>query len=249
MKHNYNHIYVGEYNSFAVKVLEQALSSPSKYPSIYLIGDWGYGKTTLLRAFKGSAIARGRSAVFYSASKFMEELFKSMKCCHTLEFRESLCGVDVLILDDIEILKNKSGTQNILLEILDSREERGKLTVFSSFLIPHNNIYLNNALTNRLRQFMTIHLMKPDQNEWPSIVRWLVKDLHLSCSEDIIESLCSRTYRDIGDIKFWIMRLKIAEDIFNVKLTLEDVQTILVSKNGSDPYYDLSVFIKRRSRE
>lgn len=219
MKHHYENIYVGEYNFFAIQALEQAFANPSKYLSLYLIGDWGYGRTTLLKAFKELVIAQNKTAVFYSVSKFMEDLLESIRNEKSSEFKKYLYEVDVLILDNIELLKDKSGTQSAWVEILDKREEQGKLTVVSSFLTPQNMSHMERPILNRLDLAMAIHIMKPNEDEWPRIIDWFLKDLNFSCSLDIIDYLYSRSYRDIGNVKFTLIKLKFLEEILHEKLT------------------------------
>jgi DNA replication protein DnaC len=107
--------------------------------NILILGKTGTGKTFLLNCIANQYISQGVEVCYLTAYRLNQELLNYH--LSSIEDKEvimdSLCTVDVLIIDDLgtePILKNV--TQEYLFVVLNERKQRAKTTIVSSNLTP-----------------------------------------------------------------------------------------------------------------
>ena len=132
---------VGKPNEFAhacARRVAEAPSSPGFNP-LFLYGGVGLGKTHLMHAIAWELVARGNSGVgravsvaYMSAEKFMYRFIAAIRSQSTMEFKEQLRSVDVLMIDDLQFLIGKDNTQEEFFHTFNALVDAGKQIVVSA---------------------------------------------------------------------------------------------------------------------
>jgi chromosomal replication initiator protein len=119
-------------NEGAWKVARQIVAGVLPPPGpIVFCGPEGSGKSHLLDGMARELCERGERVVCQSAGRLSLELIEALWSDQVERFRERVTGCDALLLDSIETLAGRDGTQNELVRAILARSSRGKLVVLA----------------------------------------------------------------------------------------------------------------------
>src|SRR5207237_608956 len=121
------------------------------YNPLFVYGGSGLGKTHLMHAIGHAVIARHpKKRVAYATSeKFTNEFINSIRAQKGEEFRERYRRIDVLLIDDIQFIAGKEGTQEEFFHTFNAIHEEGKQIVMSSDRPPKAITQLDDRLRAR----------------------------------------------------------------------------------------------------
>src|SRR5262245_16545801 len=105
---------VGSSNQFAHAACRAVAEAPSRsYNPLFIYGGVGLGKTHLMHAVGQYVLQHDRNLklTYISSERFMNEMINAVRYDRVLDFRERYRSVDVLLVDDIQFLAGKEGTQ------------------------------------------------------------------------------------------------------------------------------------------
>ena len=113
-KYTFDNFIVGSSNKFPHAVAVSVSQSPgTKYNPFFIYGDVGLGKTHLMQAI-GNEIKRNdpsAKVMYVTSEKFTNEMIQAIRSDRNEEFRQKYRNVDVLLIDDIQFIGDKEGTQ------------------------------------------------------------------------------------------------------------------------------------------
>jgi chromosomal replication initiator protein len=100
---------VGRANELAHKAAVEVATAaePLPYNPLYLHGSVGLGKSHLLHAIAHAGRAAGRRVVYLTAERFMYGFVQALKAQSAIAFKETLRGIDILLIDDLQFLQGK----------------------------------------------------------------------------------------------------------------------------------------------
>ena len=131
---------VGSSNQFAHAASRAVAEAPSRsYNPLYVYGGVGLGKTHLMHAVGRYVLEhnRGFRLTYISSERFMNEMINAVRYDRILDFRERYRSVDVLLIDDIQFLAGKEGTQTEFFHTFNALYDAQKQIVISSDCPPH----------------------------------------------------------------------------------------------------------------
>ena len=146
---------VGKPNEFAYACARRVAERPSSpgFNPLFLYGGVGLGKTHLMHAI-GLELSRkdGQPAqvAYMSAEKFMYRFIAAIRSQSTMEFKEQLRSVDVLMVDDLQFLIGKDNTQEEFFHTFNALVDAGKQIVVSADKSPSDLSGLEDRLRTRL---------------------------------------------------------------------------------------------------
>lgn len=152
-KYTFDTFVVGPSNQFVTAAAKSVAENPgASFNPLFIYGGVGLGKTHLLHAI-GNYITETKphlNVVYVTIEKFMNELIESIqnnKRGANIDFRAKYRNADVLIVDDIQFISNRTGTQEEFFHTFNELHEHGKQIIISSDR-PISDI---NPLEERLR--------------------------------------------------------------------------------------------------
>jgi len=156
---------VGEANrlAHAAAVSLAGRTCPRSSSPLFLHGPCGVGKTHLLQAVAGAVRELSIGAVVYtSAEAFTNEYIMAVQANRLPAFRGRYRGVALLCIDDVQFLKNKTGTQRELLHTFDAIDLSGARVMLASDEHPRRVQSLSEALVSRFMAGMVVRIDPPE---------------------------------------------------------------------------------------
>ena len=151
---------VGKPNEFAYACARRVAERPGskEFNPLFLYGGVGLGKTHLMHAIgveltrplAGNADAPRPTVAYMSAEKFMYRFIAALRSQQTIEFKDHLRSVDVLMIDDLQFLIGKDNTQEEFFHTFNALVDAGKQIVVSADKSPSDLNGLEDRLRTRL---------------------------------------------------------------------------------------------------
>lgn len=196
---------------------------------MFLFGPTGSGKTHLIQAI-GIRIKekRPRTRVLYTTSRIFELQYTTAITKNELNnFINFYQSVDVLILDDIQELAGKPGTQNTFFHIFNHLHQNQKQLIMSSDCCPTNLDGMVPRLISRFKWGMTAELYKPDIELRRGVLRMKAAQDGLELSDDVIEFIAQNVTESIRDLEGIVVALLAHATMLNQDIDLELAKKVI----------------------
>jgi len=223
---------VGKPNEFAYACARRVAERPSSpgFNPLFLYGGVGLGKTHLMHAI-GLELSRKDGApvnvAYMSAEKFMYRFIAAIRSQSTMEFKEQLRGVDVLMIDDLQFLIGKDNTQEEFFHTFNALVDSGKQIVVSADKSPSDLNGLDDRLRTRLGCGMVADLHATTYELRISILEAKVTRADTPVSSKVLEFLAHKITSNVRELEGCLNRLIAHANLFNRPITLESTQEVL----------------------
>ncbi|UCB50926.1 MAG: chromosomal replication initiator protein DnaA [Deltaproteobacteria bacterium] len=225
----FGRLHMGECNRFACSsALEVANKPAEQYNPFYIYSDLSLGKTHLLNAIGNHVLNKNPySHVRYLTSNtFTSDFTYSIKNKNLQAFRERYCGLDLLLLDDVQLLGNRKKTQEELLFIFNALYGAGKQIVISGDSPPNQLPRMNARLKSRLGSGLISEIEVPDQSTKIHIIRKKAKEDGIAIPDDVIFFL-AKSNRDFKGLVKNIVRIETYASLNRGDLNISTVKSLI----------------------
>jgi chromosomal replication initiator protein len=153
---------VGRSNTLAHAAAKQVAASRRgdavMFNPLYIHAGVGLGKTHLLQSIAWAGNAAGERKVLYlTAEKFMYGFASAIKTQTALAFKDSLRGIDVLVIDDLQFLQGKS-TSAEFCHTLNALIDAGRQVVIAADRPPLDLESLDDRVRSRLAGGLVVEM-------------------------------------------------------------------------------------------
>ncbi|MES2528370.1 MAG: chromosomal replication initiator protein DnaA [Bdellovibrionota bacterium] len=216
---------IGPSNNMASAASMAVAKEPGKtYPALYIYGNSGLGKTHLIYAIANyvqSTRPQLRICIT-SANRFMNEMVDSMQANKLFEFRRKYTDqIDVLIIDDIHELKNRSGTQNAFFDVFNELMARGKQLVFTSDKPPKEIEGIEERIRSRLSSALPVEVQQPDLETRIAILKKKAVEKDIYLSPDVVNLIAKCVKSNIRELEGCLVKLGLVTSLLKVDIDLE----------------------------
>jgi chromosomal replication initiator protein len=227
---------VGKPNEFAYACARRVAAQPAcaGFNPLFLYGGVGLGKTHLMHAVAwelgGRDTARsGRSAsvAYMSAERFMYRFIAAIRSQATMEFKEQLRSVDVLMIDDLQFLIGKDATQEEFFHTFNALVDAGKQIVVSADKSPSDLSGLEDRVRTRLGCGMVADLHATTYELRISILEAKAARAGMEVPPKVIEFLAHKITSNVRELEGALNRLIAHANLFGRAITLETTQEVL----------------------
>ncbi len=222
---------VGKPNEFAHACARRVAEHPATpgFNPLFLYGGVGLGKTHLMHAVAWELSTRGAraSVVYLSAEKFMYRFISALRTQSTMEFKEQLRSVDVLMIDDLQFLMGKESTQEEFFHTFNALVDAGKQIVVSADKSPSDLSGLPDRLRTRLGCGMVADLHATTFELRMAIMEAKAAGAGTAVPPKVLEFLAHKIPTNVRELEGALNRLIAHAGLFNRPITLETTQEVL----------------------
>ena len=224
---------VGKPNEFAYACARRVAERPAspEFNPLFLYGGVGLGKTHLMHAM-GLELSRRETTLpttvaYMSAEKFMYRFIGAIRSQSTMEFKETLRSVDVLMVDDLQFLIGKDNTQEEFFHTFNALIDAGKQIVVSADKSPSDLSGLEDRLRTRLGCGMVADLHATTFELRISILEAKANRAGVGVPPRVLEFLAHKITTNVRELDGALNRLIAHANLFNRPVTLEATQEVL----------------------
>ncbi|HYZ60987.1 MAG TPA: chromosomal replication initiator protein DnaA [Acetobacteraceae bacterium] len=223
---------VGKPNEFAYACARRVAERPSSpgFNPLFLYGGVGLGKTHLMHAIGLELQRRERGAIavkYMSAEKFMYRFIAAIRSQSTMEFKEQLRAVDVLMVDDLQFLIGKDNTQEEFFHTFNALVDAGKQIVVSADKSPSDLSGLEDRLRTRLGCGMVADIHATTFELRISILVAKAALAGVEVPGKVLEFLAHKITSNVRELEGSLNRLLAHANLFGRPITLESTQEVL----------------------
>lgn len=241
-RYTFDRFIVGPFNELAFAAAMGVVKNPLRsYNPLFFYGSSGLGKTHLIQGI-GNEIKKTypeKKVLYVSAEKFSTDYVSSVQMNRSAVFRDKYRKYDVLIIDDIQFVSGKEGTQNELFHLFNVLYEQGKNIIFSSDKHPNHILGLEERLKTRFNAGMTIDIQEPDLESRIAIIREKIVSLPYTIPDDVVLYIASVVVGSIRELEGVINILTIHTELKQKPITLTEVKNLI--KNNIKPKKNISL--------
>jgi chromosomal replication initiator protein len=225
---------VGKPNEFAYACARRVAESPATpgFNPLFLYGGVGLGKTHLMHAIAWELSTKTRfgrpvSVAYMSAEKFMYRFINALRSQSTLEFKNELRSVDVLMIDDLQFLIGKDNTQEEFFHTFNALVDAGKQIVISADKSPSDLSGLEDRLRTRLGCGMVADLHATTFELRISILQAKANRAGVEVPQKVMEFLAHKITSNVRELEGALNRLVAHANLFDRQITLETAHEVL----------------------
>ncbi len=170
---NFGTFMVGKSNQLAFAAAQEVCratsGAASMFNPLFVHAGVGLGKTHLIQAIAHATAKNGRNALYLTAEKFMYSFVSALKSQNSLSFKESLRGIDLLIIDDVQFLQGKH-TQHEFCHTLNSLIDNGRQVIIACDRTPNELENLDERIRSRFAGGLCVEIHSLDDDLRQKIV-------------------------------------------------------------------------------
>jgi len=230
--YNFDNFLEGDSNRLGRSAALAVSAKPggTSFNPLLIFGGVGLGKTHLAHAI-GVEIKekyQDKTVLYIAAEKFTQQYIEAVKKNTRNDFIHFYQLLDVLIIDDVQFLSGKTGTQDVFFHIFNHLHQNGKQVILTSDKAPVDMQDIEQRLLSRFKWGLSAELQLPNYETRISILKNKLYRDGVNINDDIIEYVAKNIKTNVRELEGAIISL-IAQSSFNkAEITLELAQEVVM---------------------
>ena len=229
-RYSFDTFIVGPSNQFAHAACRAVAEAPSRsYNPLFIYGGVGLGKTHLMHAI-GHYVAThltNLKLTYISSERFMNEMINAVRYDRILDFRERYRSVDVLLVDDVQFLAGKEGTQTEFFHTFNALYDSQKQIVISSDCPPHEIPQLEERLRSRFEWGLIADIQPPDIETKVAILKRKAESEGVGLPDNVALFIAGKIKSNIRELEGSLIRLVAYASLTGREISLPLAQDVL----------------------
>ena len=237
LQYSFDYFIVGPSNQFAHAACRAVAEAPSRsYNPLFIFGGVGLGKTHLMHAI-GQYVLRNNPSLrltYISSERFMNEMINAIRYDRILDFRGRYRSVDVLLVDDIQFVSGKEGTQTEFFHTFNSLYDAQKQIVFSSDRPPHEIPALEERLRSRFEWGLITDIQPPDLETKIAILKRKAEVEAVPLPDNVAMYIAGKIKSNVRELEGSLIRLLAYASLTGREISLDLAKDVLKNVIDSD---------------
>jgi chromosomal replication initiator protein len=214
----------------------------TSFNPLFIYGGVGLGKSHLLHAI-GVDIKEKypeKTVLYISIEKFIQQFIEAVKSNSRNDFIHFYQMIDVLLVDDVQFLSGKPGTQDVFFHIFNHLHQNGKQVVLTSDKAPIDMQDMEQRLLSRFKWGLSAEIQSPDFTTRVAILENKLYRDGVEMPNDVIEHIAKNVKTNVRDLEGSLISL-IAQSSFNRKEINLDLARTVVDKLVKNTKREISI--------
>ncbi len=229
---NYKYVFenyiVGAGNELAHAAAQAVSANPGNaYNPLFIYGGVGLGKTHLIQAIGHELLKKDKKVLYVTSEAFTNEYIQAIKRGAADEFVKKYRTVDLLLVDDVQFMGGKDGTQDAFFHTFNELHQNNKQIVLTSDKHPKSIPALEKRLASRFQWGMIADVTQPDIETRVAILKTKCRERNYSLDEKVLNFIASSIQSNIRELEGALNRLIVFHEFNNTTPTVESAREVL----------------------
>ena len=236
-KYTFDNFIVGKSNQVVYAAMQRVAEHPcTGFNPLFIYGGVGLGKTHLLHAV-GNYLNENRpdlNVLYVTCEKFTNDYVESLnyrKDKSTVDFREKYRSVDVLMVDDIQFISKKIGTQEEFFHTFNDLYQSNKQIIIASDRSPKDISALEERLRSRFSSGLIQDIQEPDYETKVAIIKKKCSQEGFLVDDDVVDLIAQRSGSNVREIEGLLTKV-----VYYASLDNKTHATMLEAKEALKDY-------------
>ena len=229
-KYTFDTFIVGKSNELAHAACQAVAARPGKaYNPLFLYGGVGLGKTHLLHAVGHELLKKNSDSklLYVTCEKFLSDYTNSIRYKKTKEFKDKYRTVDLLLIDDIQMLANKEGTQEEFFHTYNDLHQSDRQIIVTCDKTPKEIPGIEERLRSRLEWGMVADISSPDLETRTAILESKCQEKKYNLDERILQYIAINIHSNIRELEGVLTKIIAYHQLRNAVPSLEIIKNIV----------------------
>jgi len=224
----FDNFIVGKNNELAHAACQAVAANPGHaYNPLFVYGGVGLGKTHLLQAVGHELSKKTNKILYVSSEKFTNDYVQAVRNGQAKDFKDHYRNVDLLLIDDIQFMGGKDGTQEEFFHTFNELHQTNKQIVISSDRPPKAIPALEKRLLSRFEWGMIADVSSPDLETRIAILETKCREKNYLLDREILSYIANNITNNIRELEGALNRLIAYYEFNNTQPSIESTKNIL----------------------
>lgn len=234
-RYKFANFIVSKSNELAHAAAQAVSTKPGKaYNPLFIYGGVGLGKTHMMHAIGHSILEQQPEAkiMYVSCETFTNEFIHSVRNGLAKEFKDRYRNMDVLLIDDIQFITGKEGTQEEFFHTFNALHQEDKQIVICSDRPPKGIPGIEQRLLSRFEWGMIADISFPDVETRVAILEARCQERGVTVSSDVLHEIAKHIQNNIRELEGALNKIIATVEMHGANPTPEMVQQMLGALNA-----------------
>jgi chromosomal replication initiator protein len=235
---------VGPGTKFVYAAAKAVAENPGEtFNPLFIYGESGLGKTHLMHAIANELAKRApeKKVLYTTCENILNEFIDSIAQKNGALFRLHYRNVDVLMIDDVQFLKNKTQVQEELFHTFNELSSQNKQIVLTSDRPPKEIATLEERLRTRFESGLLADIQPPDLELRVAIIKKKAEQVGITIPENVLTYLAENIRSNIRQIEGAMKKLGAMYFLSGQEITIEVARACMADLLGAEEPVSVTV--------
>ncbi len=229
-RYTFNNFIVGKGNELAHAACMAVATNPGNaYNPLFIYGGVGLGKTHLIQAIGHDLSHKTDKVLYVTSEKFSSEYVDAVRSGHAKDLKDKYRNVDVFLIDDIQFMGGREGTQEEFFHTFNELYQANKQIVITADKPPKALPALEQRLISRFSAGMIADITMPDIETRIAILENKCHEKNFPLNDKILLYIAQSFTNNIRELEGALIKLVTYYEFNNLQPTLESAKTSLAN--------------------